>query len=373
MSHFSVLVITENKPTDDELRKILQPWHEFECTGTDDQYVQDVDRTDEVIQEYNESTVRRLVAPDGTLHCPYDDKFYRDPTPEEEKHVGMGTGFGGGIAYTSKDWGDGRGYRAKVNFIPDGYLERDVKRSEVESLVEFIESYYGWTTRRDKYGYIILSQDGTLKQAIDRTNPNAKWDWWTVGGRWSGFLTPKKGSEFEKGAPGLMGSEANSDGADVIRKGDVDFESMRNDAGFLAGAEWDKVRSIVGDTISEFVTWEKFRDEIHKGNIDRARDAYHSQKAILAIREAAKTDRALMWVDVAEFLESREKHVEQARNNATCTFAFVKDGQWVERGEMGWFACVSNETDKSEWAAAFSKMLDELPDSSWLTVVDCHI
>lgn len=41
MSHFSVLVIGDN------VEQQLAPYHEFECTGEDDQYVQDVDVTDE--------------------------------------------------------------------------------------------------------------------------------------------------------------------------------------------------------------------------------------------------------------------------------------------------------------------------------------
>jgi hypothetical protein len=42
MSHFVVLVIGED-PTAQ-----LAPFHEFECTGQDDQFVQTLDRTEEV-------------------------------------------------------------------------------------------------------------------------------------------------------------------------------------------------------------------------------------------------------------------------------------------------------------------------------------
>ena len=48
MSHFAVLVITEQEPIDDVLSAALQPFHEYECTGIDDKYVVDVDVTDEV-------------------------------------------------------------------------------------------------------------------------------------------------------------------------------------------------------------------------------------------------------------------------------------------------------------------------------------
>ena len=38
MSHFSVMVIGGN------VEEQLQPYHEFECTGINDQYVVDVDK-----------------------------------------------------------------------------------------------------------------------------------------------------------------------------------------------------------------------------------------------------------------------------------------------------------------------------------------
>ena len=41
MSHFGVLVIGN------DIEAQLQPYHEFECTGTNDQYVQDIDVTEE--------------------------------------------------------------------------------------------------------------------------------------------------------------------------------------------------------------------------------------------------------------------------------------------------------------------------------------
>jgi hypothetical protein len=52
MSHFSVMVVTDTEPTEDTLAAVMQPYHEFECTGDDDQYVQDVDDTAELRQQY---------------------------------------------------------------------------------------------------------------------------------------------------------------------------------------------------------------------------------------------------------------------------------------------------------------------------------
>lgn len=55
-------------------------------------------------------------------------------------------------------------------------------------------------------------------------------------------------------------------------------------------------------------------------------------------------------------------------------YAFVTpDGEWVERGEMGWFGVGSNEMDKDEWDAKFREYLKTLDKDIILTQVDCHI
>ena len=58
-------------------------------------------------------------------------------------------------------------------------------------------------------------------------------------------------------------------------------------------------------------------------------------------------------------------------------FAFITpNGEWHERGEMGWWACVSNEKNGDDWEDEYRstvyKMLKEDGDIM-VTVVDCHI
>lgn len=55
------------------------------------------------------------------------------------------------------------------------------------------------------------------------------------------------------------------------------------------------------------------------------------------------------------------------------TFAIVKAGEWYERGEMGWWACVSNEKEKDVWEEEVKKLIEGLSDDTLLTVLDCHI
>ncbi len=92
MSHFAVLVIGENA------EQQLAPYHEFECTGVNDQYIQDLDVTQEYRDRFDEAVQRMVRLADGTEISAYDDQCYREPTPEEQKIIGpfSGTGCSGG-------------------------------------------------------------------------------------------------------------------------------------------------------------------------------------------------------------------------------------------------------------------------------------
>ena len=51
----------------------------------------------------------------------------------------------------------------------------------------------------------------------------------------------------------------------------------------------------------------------------------------------------------------------------------MKDGEWFESGEMGWFGMSRNDKDPDDWNAEFTKMFDALPEDTVITLVDCHV
>jgi hypothetical protein len=55
------------------------------------------------------------------------------------------------------------------------------------------------------------------------------------------------------------------------------------------------------------------------------------------------------------------------------TFAVLKEGEWYERGEMGWFGIVDRELAAEEWDTKFYDLIDDLPGDTLLSVYDCHI
>jgi hypothetical protein len=425
MSHFGVLVVGGN------VEEQLAPYHEYESTGDDNQYVKEVDQTEEARAAFATATTTRYKDPDGNLHSPFtpegnwDHKFWRNLTPEEEALYGKGyhqdydeTPEHGGLCLYTCDWHDReRSYTKAFAWPSEGWSEIEVLKSTVETFAEFCEDYYGHKivpfgeqpnfapdeaneTSNHKYGYTIVDENGEVVKTIDRTNPEAKWDWYTVGGRWNGFFKlkvvehaevkyPDGAIIFEKryatgvlGRPGVSFGEGpeppGEDRADVCMKGDIDIEGMRDEAAEEAHLRYSMFETATFGT-SQALTWEQVQEQNRTGEIDKdgkpavdwkaAREAYNAQPMVVALRANKET----FWYDLEDFVVTRDEYVQRAREQALTLFAVVKDGKWYERGEMGWWGVVHDEKDRAEWNRQFSELIDGLPDDTLMTVVDCHI
>lgn len=270
MSHFSVLVVTKTADAE-ELKKALQPYHEYECTGVEDEYVIWV--------------------------------------PKEG---------------TEEDWQkEMEGWNADHPDLVYPTIEK------------YMKDYYGATIGEDgKYGRF--------------TNPNKKWDWWVVGGRWSKHLLLKNGTKV-----------------DTALKSTVDMKKMLSDAEHSAKERYDLAQSILkGRT---FEPWSKLIAK-HKDNIEGARREYWGQQAV---KDLSSHDKFRWSENLEDFLLPRREFVHKLSRSAVGTFTVLKDGEWHERGEMGWWGCVSNEV--AGWEDMWMNLWESIPDDQWVTVVDCHI
>ena len=287
MSHFSVMVIGGN------VEEQLAPYHEFECTGINDEFVQEID----VTKECRESGL---------------------------------------------DW-------------------RGLEDKTVTSVSDID------TDGPHKYGFAIVDAEGNIVKAVRRTNPNAKWDWYQIGGRWSGFLKLKNGRSGLHGERSWTNRDAPqlSNYCDIAKKEDIDIEGMRDEAGKEAAGRWDKAHQAAGGA-----TWEPWSVIGPRTNYDdAARETYASQEAVKVIRAAF--DDPFHRID--QYLVSREQFIQQARDAALSTYALVKDGKWFAKGEMGWFGMSNDEITQDEWNKEMNALLDSLSDDTTIAIVDCHI
>jgi len=316
MTHFSVLIIG------DEVEAQLQPYHEFECTGTNDQYVIDVDKTDEARADYE----AHRDDPDYPTFRAFLEGWYG-----ADKVIGPGQ-------------------------EPDRNGEH-------------------------KYGFVRVNASGEVIQYIDRTNPNKRWDYWRVGGRWGDFFLLKpdthgeradiaweRGREFG-GSGAAVRDEERETGrvhADIARKGDIDWEGMAAERMRNAGRDYDTwLRKDHGRLDSAWIygieyrpevdaSWKAFWENGRTGPTQEEREAWRSARST--------TD-----------LESRDDFMHKAARRAGVARAIVKDGVWMERGKAGWFGTFNDVMEVEEWDRRYWELIESLPDDTTLTIVDCHI
>ena len=174
----------------------------------------------------------------------------------------------------------------------------------------------------------------------------------------------------------LFTSPAKKGYADAALKADIDFARMRSEAEAKAAQKFDAVRSIIEPHLP-LTSWSTIREKYWPehgeaelpGGIEAAREAYHAQPAVKALREVEK----FRFEDAEDYTGDRNEFIRRAGTASFMTFAVIKDGQWYERGEMGWWGVVLNEKHGNEWVDEFVKLIEGLPEDTLLSVYDCHI
>lgn len=321
MSHFAVLVIGE------DAEKQLEPFNEQPEIGSP--YLEFEDEEDENLQEYEEGSTEQVILHDGTMVSPYDERFRK-----------------------IQDDGFSSSYE-----VPPELECRKVPFKEIYSTFE--EFMKDWHCHQ--------SRDETMGRYGYWRNPNAKWDWYVLGGRWKGFFRLKDGTEGELGESGVFGNQAEEGTADSCRKGDIDFEKMKSEASKSAAETFDKLASIVNGR--EYPVWKDVREKYE--DIDEAREFYNNHPVVIEVNKA----QLLGWNDdFAEILKmGKEAYVDMIGKKSIITFAILKDGEWLEKGSMGWWGIVSDEKGEQEWYDIAYKIMMDCPDDTLFSLYDCHI
>lgn len=328
MSHYTCLVIGDNPEAQ------LAPYQENNMNDCPKQYLEFEDVEEEHRKSYDADTTDAFVDPSGVAHCKYDNRFI-DP-----------------------DYNFITGNPDEKHLCPIGWTAREVSVKEIyPTFEEYMEKYCGYT--KDK----VLGRYGRWE------NPNAKWDWYQLGGRWSGFFITKDGEKTD---------------SDVVEN--IDFEAMLKEKADYATELYDLVWPFIKDT-PPITSWEEIREaEVEKGGdaIERARNIYHEQARVVAVRQMGEelrkrgslteVENHATWLsNIDDFNKPRKKFISDYAEASIRTFAVVKDGRWFERGEMGWWACVSGEKDAETWASIHANLLKNLPKGTLLSLYDCHI
>lgn len=209
------------------------------------------------------------------------------------------------------------------------YLASDDEQWKAESKKYFLPLLNAKTDEElykaqcDYYGYTNFDEDGNV---LTTYNKKSKWDWYVVGGRFTCVMPVKPGTEYVAQDAALLKDIDFSPNAEKYRRCKRFWEVYVDKAPLLPGEEENQFFSI-------------YKPEFYKERYGDA-DTY-------------------------------------ARINASfSTFAILDaDGNWHEKGEMGWFGLSSETNEESmNWDNNYEALLKKLADpEDWITIVDCHI
>lgn len=244
------------------------------------------------------------------------------------------------------------------------------------ALAEAYNAEYGDSMSPGERLHVETGEDGTERAYTWSTyNPESKWDWYAVGGRWTGHFPYRPGAEPIIGAePHWGGGKPEPGHCDGGPKRVLDLDQLREEAAQKATDTYRKYQAVVAGT-EEALPWHTFADNVSEGGytIDQARSDYNSQPRIAALQ--ARDDFRWYWSGYEEFDVPEALYVERARASAVPGYAtLTTDGRWMAPGRMLMFG-MSTETkdDTLGYKEAANAYIESLDDSVWLIMVDCHI
>lgn len=302
MSHFTVGVICKEL---NDYEKLLAPYQENNMGYCPKEYLKFTSTSKEEKKRYENDTTERFVTDDGKYLYTWDSCFkVRIDEEEYEKLKNLK-----GTKVSSYGWGSER----KFYKLDHSLLKGEVKEVPYKELCPtfgcFMEEYGDgeFDKEMNDYGYW--------------ENPNAKWDWYVIGGRWSNNVLLK-----------------NDGRCDFAKLKDINFGV-------------DNKRYVKNIRFWEIVV----EDQPLKDGEERPFNLY--KKEYYLERYKDKEDYA-------------------TRNSKHRTFALITpDGKWYEKGQMGWFGFeyTANETIKN-YDKNFENIVNkEEYQDYYFVLVDCHI
>ncbi len=217
-------------------------------------------------------------------------------------------------------------------------------------------------------------------------NPDAKWDWYSIGGRWKGMIPIKPGTEQVLGDDGLGAAIARSRGekvpevpaafADVALVKDFDVEKMRADAAASCREAWDKFLVLREAAKKPEEAWNEGERTLMRpyGFLTRLFETgIANRERLKTVDEYGPAEWGpLVLKDIANFDEFAKLY---GGDTSFSTWAVLDDDGWHEQSRMGMFASHSGTPEElNEFKNTYMErhILNEDPETT-LVMVDCHI
>lgn len=237
---------------------------------------------------------------------------------------------------------------------PVKYAE-DVNSEHLTYLREEFPKKLEWTDE-EVYADAIeepenIREDGAVRHTY---NPESKWDWWTIGGRWEQTYRERQGEkilawreELQRVLENMRDPEAQAELAAVE-------------------AEIARIREQFNEQRATTKAWYDANPDKHGANYD--------ENVVLA-HAGTDIEKVLTFED----MDAAERKRLDCRAYLPWWFPYnvvvptEDDFEWIERGSMGWWGMHTDEFTDEQWIEALIKILDTQDPESRLVYIDFHI
>ena len=317
------LSTTFSRAVDEAVAEQLEP---FNTSTEDPNYLEFVDQTEELKREY-EGTIDCIKLPQGKI-VPARYGFYQNRFEIQNGKVFQRKA---GPARQPR-----RTKRAKRMQVYQNYPFQKLYRDFRQFAEEW--AFADWHEEQQAYGYY--------------SNPDAQWDWYSIGGRWPCQLLVKDSctvyvpSEFEPG---------DADGDRRPPKGYRWVSAAR-----MKNIQWDAIRKHHRAVLAE--RYSRLKDIFQTRVLPQGFYGKCEEDGIQLGGELIfRKDETL-----EEYLFRTDWYRTRKYPMPTCNFLDL-DGNWEGEASFGW------NSYSQDWEDALDDFLSGLSPEDVLVVVDCHI
>lgn len=212
-----------------------------------------------------------------------------------------------------------------------------------------------WTGRK-----VTPDPEGNGYHTWTTYNTDSKWDWWCIGGRWSGYFD---------GTDEVTVAQALKHFADKTEKLRVEAE-MSYDAFEKATA--GMTRTTMREILEKNARHYPDEDE----NRRVSREEYQELEWVQAA-DAVRESTIFSPLHEHYFcLETGGRETFVAENSVADVVPYAMIdlfGNWVAKGEMGWFGMSNDKESTADWAAKYFETLANAPLNARIVSLDLHI
>ena len=218
---------------------------------------------------------------------------------------------------------------------------------------------------------LVLGEDvEALMDPYSEHDPEAvepTWDWWVIGGRWSGTLLAREGRQAVVCTDppyGQVLQQVTPDLAcDQILRGDLDLDGMRARAAEQADEMWAKAAPVL-QRCEPLRTLTQIRQA--QEGVSDPWQTWRRQPGMDELMPLV----GLFGDPAEDFAGTHEEFIERARMNALPAYAFLS-------AATGW---VRSRTYDEQWnpipvpgyAQRVNQMVEQAPADTLVTLVDYH-